>query len=87
MLDITIEYDERVSPYVCYKCTRRLSSLEKAIEDRKEFRELAISSLNAQMKKITRVTSDTVRMRPSGKAFSDLERGLYLSVSTTKSYR
>ena len=57
MLDITIEDDERVSPYVCYKYTRRLSLLEKAIEDRKVFRELAISSLNAQMKKRTRVTS------------------------------
>ena len=57
MLDITIEDDERVSPYVCYKCTRRLSLLENAIEDRKAFRELAISSLNAQMKKRTRVTS------------------------------
>ena len=96
MLDITIEDDERVSPYVCYKCTRRLSIfrggsrsswlggqrdgthkhtqnicfikphsclywggqspplppppmepslLEKAIEDRKAFRELAISSM------------------------------------------
>ena len=33
MLDITIEDDERVSPYVCYKCTCRLSLLEKAIED------------------------------------------------------
>ena len=33
MLDITIEDDERVSPYVCYKCTHRLSLLEKAIED------------------------------------------------------
>ena len=58
---------------MCYKCTRRLSLLEKAIEDRKAFRELAIiSSLNAQMKKRTRVTStdigvspDTVRLRPS----------------------
>ena len=35
MLDITIEDDERVSPYVCYKCTRRLLLLENAIEDRK----------------------------------------------------
>ena len=74
MLDITIEDDERVSPYVCYKCTRRLSLLEKAIENRKAFRELAISSFNAQMKKRTRVTSadigispDTVRLRPSAK--------------------
>ena len=25
MLDITIEDDEGVSPYVCHKCTRRLS--------------------------------------------------------------
>ena len=55
-----------------YKCTHRLSLLEKAIEDCKAFRELAISSLNAQMKKRTRVTSadigvspDTVRLRPS----------------------
>ena len=74
MLDITIEDDERVSPYVCYKYTRRLSLLEKAIEDRKAFMELAISSLNAQMKKRTRVASadigvspDTVRLRPSAK--------------------
>ena len=74
MLDIIIEDDERVSPYVCYKCTRRLSLLEKAIDDRKAFRELAISSLNAQMKKRNRLTSagigvspDTVRLRPSAK--------------------
>ena len=74
MLDITIEDDEGVSPYVCHNCTRRLSLLEKAIEDRKAFRELAISSFNAQMKKRTRVTSadigvspDTVRQRPSAK--------------------
>ena len=32
MLDITIEDDERVSPYVCYKCTRRLSLLEKPLK-------------------------------------------------------
>ena len=25
MLDITVEDDEGVSPYVCHKCTRRLS--------------------------------------------------------------
>ena len=43
--------------YVCYMCTRKLSLLEKAIKDRKAFRELAISSLNAQMKKRTRVAS------------------------------
>ena len=55
VLDITIEDDERDSPYVWCKCTRRLSSLEKAIVDRKAFRELAISSLNAQMKTRTRV--------------------------------
>ena len=74
MSDITIEDDERVSPYVCYKCTCRLSLLEKAIEDRKAFRDLAISSSNAQMKKRTRVASadigtspDTVRLRPSAK--------------------
>ena len=63
MLDITIEDDEILWPYV-YKCTHR------AIEDRKAFRELAISSLNEQMKKRTRVTSvapDTVRLRPSAK--------------------
>ena len=60
--------------YVCHKCTRRLSLLEKAIEDRKAFRELAISSFNAQMKKRTRrasadigVSPDTVRLRPSAK--------------------
>ena len=51
MLDITIEDDEGVSPYVCHKYTRRLSLLEKVIEDCKAFRELAISSFNAQMKK------------------------------------
>ena len=74
MSDITLEDVERVSPYVCYKCTRRLSLLEKAIEDCKAFRELAISSFNSQMKKRTRVTSadigvspDTVRLRPSAK--------------------
>ena len=58
-----------------YKCTLRLPLLEKAIEDRKAFREQAILSLNAQMKKRTRVTSvdigvspDTViRLRPSAK--------------------
>ena len=57
-----------------YKCTRRLSLLEKAIEDRRAFRELAILSLNVQIKKRTRVTSadigvslDTVRLRPSAK--------------------
>ena len=40
------------------------------LKDHKAFRELAISSLNAQMKKRTRVTSvapDTVRLRPSAK--------------------
>ena len=31
VLRITIEDGERVSLYVCYKYTRRLSSLEKAI--------------------------------------------------------
>ena len=51
VFDITIEDDESVYPYKCYKCTCRLSSLEKAIEDHKAFMELAISSLNAQMKK------------------------------------
>ena len=55
VLDISIEDDERDSPYVWYTCTHRLSSLEKAIVDRKAFRELAISSLNAQMKTRTRV--------------------------------
>ena len=63
MLDITIEDDERVSPYLCYKCTCRLSLLEKAIEDH-SFRELAISSLNAQMKKRTRVTSVDIGISP-----------------------
>ena len=72
VLDVTIEDDERFSP---------MSSLEKAIEDRMAFRELAIafrelaiSSLNAQMKKRTRVASadigvspDTVRLQPSAK--------------------
>ena len=51
VLDITIEDNEIFSPYVCYKCTSR------AIADHKAFRDLAISSLNAQMKKRTRVTS------------------------------
>ena len=31
MLDITIEDDERVSPYVCYKCTRILSVYQVSI--------------------------------------------------------
>ena len=57
MLDITIEDDERVSPYVCYKCTRRLSLLEKAIEDLLRHSGAGQSSLNSQMKKRTRVTS------------------------------
>ena len=48
--------------------------VEKAIEDHKAFRELAISSFNAQMNTITRVASadigispDTVRLRLSAK--------------------
>ena len=66
------EWSSRISasPYVCSKSTCRLSSLEKAVE----FRELAVPSLNAQMKKRTRVTSagigvspDTVKLRPSAK--------------------
>ena len=50
VLGITIEDGERVL-HMCAIRTRR------AIEDSKAFRELAISSLNAQMKKRTRVTS------------------------------
>ena len=74
MLDIIVEDDERVSPYVCYKCTHRLSLLEKAIEDRKAFRELAISSLkctdeeeNQRNKCRYWRSPDTVRLRPSAK--------------------
>ena len=88
MLDITIEDDEGVSPYVCHKCTRRLSLLEKAIEDRKAFRELAISSFNAEMTKRTMVASADIGVSPDTvRVQSSLGRGLYLSVSTIKMYR
>ena len=67
--------------YVCYKCTRRLSLLEKAIEE--AFTELAISSLNAQKPTSADigVSPDTVRLKPSAK----LSRKML--VSTIKIYR
>ena len=79
MLDITIEDDERVSPYVCYKCTRRLSLLEKAIEDLSKHSGAA--SLNAQMKKRTRVTSADIGVS------SDIVRLQSFLGSTIKMYR
>ena len=63
-----------------------ISAQVGAIADHKAFRDLAISSLNAQMKKRTRVTSvapdtDCVLVQ------SFLVRGLYLSLNTIKMYR
>ena len=51
-----------------------------AIEYRKVFRELAISSLNAQMKKRTRMTSVALTQLDCGPVQSFLGRGLHLNV-------
>ena len=78
-----------LSPLPCQRFKKKETSIEPRL-DRKSFRELAISSFNAQMKKRTRVASadigispDTVRLSP---VQSFLGRGLYLSVSI-KMYR
>ena len=73
MLDITIEDDERVSPYMCYKCTCRLSLLEKDIEDPLRHSgaghivECANEEENQGNKRRYRRSPDTDRLRPSAK--------------------
>ena len=64
---------------MCYKCTRRLSLLEKAIEDLSKHSGAA--SLNAQMKKRTRVTSADIGVS------SDIVRLQSALGSTIKMYR
>ena len=77
LLEIAVDEDDRLPPYVCSMCTRRLESLENAAADLKEFQELAQCSLQMGQDnplKRTRVTSgdvgvspDTAKARPSSK--------------------
>ena len=55
MLDIAVQDDDRISSYMCSKCTSRLIRLEDAIDDLDAFKKLAQSSLHAQLKKRTKV--------------------------------
>lgn len=78
LLSLPVEEDERISPHICFTCTRRVANLEKAATDLQEFQNLAQCSLTALKTivplKRTRVTSgdvgvspDTARARPSSK--------------------
>lgn len=78
LLAVSVNEDDKISPYMCSMCTRRLVSLEKAATDLQAFKQLAQRSLAALIStgslKRTRVTSgevgvspDTARARPSSK--------------------
>ena len=70
MLDITIEDDERVSPYVCQKCTRRLSLLEEAIEDLLRHSgagHIFIECTDEEENQGIGISPDTDRLRPNAK--------------------
>ena len=49
VLDIAVQDDDRISSYMCSKCTSRLIRLEDAIDDLDAFKKLAQSSLHAKV--------------------------------------
>ena len=75
LLQLPVDDDKQMSPYVCSMCIRRVSVLGKSLTDLQDFRHLAQLSLESRRSlKRTRVTCglvgvspDTARARPSSK--------------------
>ena len=79
LLEVPVDVDDGISPYICEKCKTHIAALERAVDDLESFKELARCSKSALDRtratlKRTKETSsdvgvspDTIRDRPSAK--------------------